>query len=52
MDRFQEKIKYLEVLRREMFLPMQETEHWFFGYHFGIMGVDETMKFFRTISAI
>ena len=28
---------------REMFLPMQETVHWFYGHHFGIIGVDETM---------
>lgn len=28
---------------REMFLPMQEMVHWFYGHHFGIIGVDETM---------
>lgn len=28
---------------REMFLPIQETVHWFFERHFGIIGVDETM---------
>lgn len=28
---------------REMFLPMQETVHWFYEHHFGIIGVDETM---------
>ncbi len=28
---------------REMFLPMQETVHWFYAHHFGIIGVDETM---------
>ncbi len=28
---------------REMFLPIQETVHWFYGHHFGIIGVDETM---------
>lgn len=28
---------------QEMFLPMQETVHWFYGHHFGIIGVDETM---------
>ena len=28
---------------REMFLPMQETVHWFYEHHFGIIGIDETM---------
>lgn len=28
---------------REMFLPIQETVHWFYEHHFGIIGVDETM---------
>lgn len=28
---------------REMFLPLQETVHWFYAHHFGIIGVDETM---------
>lgn len=28
---------------QEMFLPIQETVHWFYGHHFGIIGVDETM---------
>lgn len=28
---------------RDMFLPMQETVHWFYEHHFGIIGVDETM---------
>lgn len=28
---------------REMFLPIQETVHWFYENHFGIIGVDETM---------
>lgn len=28
---------------REMFLPLQETVHWFYEHHFGIIGVDETM---------
>mgnify|MGYP001077463678 CR=1 FL=1 len=28
---------------REMFLPVQETVHFFYGHHFGIIGVDETM---------
>lgn len=28
---------------REMFLPLQQTVHWFYGHHFGIIGVDETM---------
>ena len=27
----------------QMFLPMQATVHWFYGHHFGIIGVDETM---------
>lgn len=31
------------VFLREMFLPLQETVHWFFEHHFGIIGVDETM---------
>lgn len=28
---------------KEMFLPIQETVHWFYEHHFGIIGVDETM---------
>lgn len=28
---------------RQMFLPLQETVHWFYEHHFGIIGVDETM---------
>jgi len=28
---------------RDMFLPIQETVHWFYEHHFGIIGVDETM---------
>lgn len=28
---------------REMFLSIQETVHWFYEHHFGIIGVDETM---------
>ena len=28
---------------KEMFLPIQETVHWFFEHHFGIIGMDETM---------
>lgn len=28
---------------RELFLPIQETVHWFYEHHFGIIGVDETM---------
>ncbi|MBD5393462.1 MAG: hypothetical protein HDR71_04165 [Lachnospiraceae bacterium] len=31
------------VFLREMFLPIQETVHWFYEHHFGIIGVDETM---------
>ncbi|MBQ6887089.1 MAG: hypothetical protein IJN54_06215 [Lachnospiraceae bacterium] len=31
------------TLLREMFLPMQETVHFFYEYHFGIIDVDETM---------
>lgn len=29
---------------QEMFLPMQETVHFFYENHFGIIGVDETME--------
>lgn len=28
---------------REMFLPLQETVYFFYGHHFGIIGVEETM---------
>lgn len=28
---------------RKMFLPLQETVHWFYEHHFGIIGIDETM---------
>lgn len=31
------------AFQQEMFLPMQATVHWFYEYHFGIIGVDETM---------
>lgn len=34
---------------REMFLPIQETVHWFYEYHFGIIGVDETMMIDKTV---
>lgn len=32
-------------LLKEMFLPIQETVHWFYEHQFGIIGVDETMAF-------
>lgn len=28
---------------QEMFLPVQAVVHWFYEYHFGIIGIDETM---------
>lgn len=31
------------VFLRDMFLPVQETVHFFYENHFGIIGVDETM---------
>lgn len=38
-----EKERERTAFLREMFLPLQETVHWFYGHHFGIIGVDETM---------
>lgn len=38
-----EKEKERTAFIQEMFLPIQETVHWFYGHHFGIIGVDETM---------
>jgi len=38
-----EKERERTAFLREMFLPMQETVHWFYEHHFGIIDVDETM---------
>lgn len=38
-ERERERAKFM----KEMFLPIQEEVHFFYGYHFGIIGVDETM---------
>lgn len=38
-----EKEKERTAFIQGMFLPIQETVHWFYGHHFGIIGVDETM---------
>ena len=38
-ERERERTSFL----RDMFLPVQATVHWFYGHHFGIIGVDETM---------
>lgn len=38
-----EKERQRAAFLREMFLPIQETVHWFYEHHFGIIGVDETM---------
>ena len=38
-ERERERTSFL----RDMFLPAQATVHWFYGHHFGIIGVDETM---------
>lgn len=38
-----EREKERAVFLREMFLSVQETVHFFYGHHFGIIGVDETM---------
>ncbi len=38
-----EKERERTAFLREMFLPVQETVHWFYEHHFGIIDVDETM---------
>lgn len=38
-----EKERKRAAFLREMFLPIQETVHWFYEHHFGIIGIDETM---------
>lgn len=38
-----EKERQRAAFLKEMFLPIQETVHWFYEHHFGIIGVDETM---------
>lgn len=38
-----EKERKRAAFLREMFLLVQETVHFFYGHHFGIIGVDETM---------
>jgi len=39
-----EEEKQRAAFLRGMFLPIQETVYWFYEHHFGIIGVDETMK--------
>lgn len=38
-----EKVHERTDFLQKMFLPMQETVHWFYENHFGIIGVDDTM---------
>ena len=44
-----EKEKKRAIFLQEMFLPFQETVYFFYGHHFGIFDVDETMVIDETV---